>query len=352
MNVDESGWSVGAGVLWALACALLAFGCDDASEAAPEPAASEPGVAAEPEAAPEPEPAPAPSAPAPAVAEGAPATGAPLPDVTLAGVGFKTPESVLHDVETDVYLVSNINGSPTEADDNGFISRVKPDGTIESLKWIDGARAKVTLNAPKGMTIADGVLYVTDISVVRKFDARTGEPMGEIPVAGATFLNDLASGPDGAIYFSDTGVTATPAGFKDTGADAVYKLLGDAVETLAKTPELGRPNGLFVDESGVWVVTFGSGEIYRIEGGKKVNVQKLPKGSLDGIVKTNEGKLVISSWEGEQVVRGSPGSAFETLLAGVKAPADIGYDAKRNRLLVPKFMDDAVQLVAVDAAGP
>src|SRR5262249_7581594 len=34
--------------------------------------------------------------------------------------GFSTPESVLYDADGDVYLVSNINGKPAEADDNGF----------------------------------------------------------------------------------------------------------------------------------------------------------------------------------------------------------------------------------------
>ena len=67
--------------------------------------------------------------------------------------GFSTPESVLHDDRSDVYLVSNVNGSPTDKDDNGFISRITPEGEIENLKWIDGALGDVTLHAPKGMAI-------------------------------------------------------------------------------------------------------------------------------------------------------------------------------------------------------
>ena len=68
-------------------------------------------------------------------------------------VGFSTPESVIHDPLTDRYLVSNINGSPLETDDNGFISLVADDGTVLNLKWIDGATDSVTLNAPKGMAV-------------------------------------------------------------------------------------------------------------------------------------------------------------------------------------------------------
>ena len=63
---------------------------------------------------------------------------------------MSTPESALHDPEADVYLVSNINGGPCDRDDNGFISRVSPDGQVLDLKWIDGADPGVTLHAPKG----------------------------------------------------------------------------------------------------------------------------------------------------------------------------------------------------------
>ena len=59
--------------------------------------------------------------------------------IAVRDVGFATPESVLHDPLTDAYMVSNINGSPLEADDNGFISLLTPEGEVANLKWIDGA---------------------------------------------------------------------------------------------------------------------------------------------------------------------------------------------------------------------
>src|SRR5688572_25512308 len=71
--------------------------------------------------------------------------------IEVADVGFMTPESVLHDAAGDMYLVSNINGAPAAKDDNGFISRLRPDGQIDVLEWITGDSANVTLHAPKGM---------------------------------------------------------------------------------------------------------------------------------------------------------------------------------------------------------
>ena len=73
---------------------------------------------------------------------------------------FLTPESVLHDPAQDIYFVSNINGSPTAKDNNGFISRVRPDGAVENLKFIEGGHGGVTLNAPKGLAIRGDTLWV------------------------------------------------------------------------------------------------------------------------------------------------------------------------------------------------
>src|SRR5258707_2917915 len=102
----------------------------------------------------------------------------PAPGATkaLTVAGFSTPESVLHDSTQDIYFVSNINGSPTAKDNNGFISRVRPDGAIENLKFIEGGHG-ATLNAPKGLALAGDTLWVADIDAVRAFNARTGAPI-------------------------------------------------------------------------------------------------------------------------------------------------------------------------------
>lgn len=261
--------------------------------------------------------------------------------------GFKTPESVLYVPDQDVYLVANINGGPLEADDNGFISRVTPDGKIEALKWIDGAKGNVKLSAPKGMAISKGVLYVTDITHVRLFDAKSGAPRGDIAVKDATFLNDLATGPDGTVYLSDMGMKAGSAGFEPSGTDAIYKVDAQTrrATVIIKDETLYRPNGLFVDAKGLWVVTHGSNELYRIDdNGKKADERKLPKGSLDGLVIMPDGRLLISSWAAKTVYVGPHTGPFEPLITGVNAPADIGYDTKRDRVLVPLFNDHEIQL--------
>ena len=98
----------------------------------------------------------------------------------LAIDGFLTPESVLHDPAQDIYFVSNINGSATGKDNNGFISRVRTDGAVENLKFIEGSRNNVTLHAPKGLAVLGDTLWVTDIDVVRGFNRRSGTPVASV----------------------------------------------------------------------------------------------------------------------------------------------------------------------------
>jgi hypothetical protein len=269
-----------------------------------------------------------------------PAPVAPTPAVKF--TGFSTPESVLYDAANDRYLVSNINGSPVDADNNGFISVLSPDGAVTTLKWIEGGAKKVKLNAPKGLAIVGNVLYVADIDTVRMFDLKSGAAKGEVKLPGATFTNDVAAGADGKVYASDSGLTLKDGNFAPTGTDAVWVIEKGKAKAFAKSAELGRPNGLLVDGTSVWVVTFGSGELYRLdEKGAKVDAVKLPTGGLDGLVKVGD-KLLVSSWEGSQVFVGTPAS-FVPAYQVLQAPADIGFDTKRSRVLVPRFMDNLVE---------
>lgn len=267
----------------------------------------------------------------PAQQEAAPEAGA----ILVTGVGLATPESVIHDRAADVYLVSNINGAPVDKDDNGFISRLSPHGSVVDLKWIDGAAEGVTLNAPKGMAIQGGVLYVADIDCIRMFDRESGAPAGEVCVDGATFLNDVAPAPSGDVLFTDSGLDAA---FGPTGADAVYRLHDGEVTTVVAGTDLGAPNGVVMDGGDILVVTFMSGEIFRVAADGTHTVVTGPSElQLDGVVPLPDGRLLVSSWGSSCVYAVAAEGSMECVVEGVEAPADIGYDATRNRVLIPLF---------------
>jgi sugar lactone lactonase YvrE len=269
----------------------------------------------------------------------------PAPPQTLWRIteGIATPESVLYDAAADRYLVSNINGSPIDADNNGYITEISGDGKVTKAKLVEGG-AKVKLSAPKGMGLVGNVLYVTDINTVRKFDAKTGAPKGEIAVKDATFLNDIAVAPDGRVFVSDSSMKPTEKGADALGGDAVYVIdKAGKVKPLAKSKDLKGPNGLLVVNDGVLVNTFLSDELYRLDAeGAVKDVTKLPTGGLDGLLQVGD-SLLVTSWGGEKIYKGKLGGKFEPVLSGLKGPADIGYDSKRNRLIVPRFLDHAVE---------
>jgi hypothetical protein len=279
--------------------------------------------------------------PTPAPAPRAEPAAAPKPAVRFTGA-FATPESVFYDEAADRYLVSNINGKPFEADGNGYISVLSPDGTVTNPKWIAGGVKKAKLDAPKGMGITGGILYVADITVVRKFDAKDVSSKGDIPIEGATFLNDVSATPDGRIYVSDSGLKPGSGGLEPSGTDAVYLIEKGKVRPVAKMKDLGSPNGLLAIESGVLVVNT-AGELYRLDNeGKRKDITPLPDGVLDGIA-AFEDTLLVSSWKASAVYKGKLHGTFEVAVPNVKSPADIGFDKKRSRVLIPRFTEDAVE---------
>jgi sugar lactone lactonase YvrE len=279
----------------------------------------------------------------------APPPAAPGATRMLTVAGFSTPESVLHDSTQDIYFVSNINGSPTAKDNNGFISRVRPDGAIENLKFIEGGRAGVTLNAPKGLAVIGDTLWVADIDAVRAFNARTGAPIDSFKLdsAGAVFLNDLTIA-SGAIYITDTGIKFDDVGnVLHPGPDRVFRIGPDRKITIAaRGDSLGWPNGITVDPVGKRFIIVSFGPSKSVLGWKPGD--RAPKviakgaGGFDGVEVAGT-KILVSSWADSTVSAYESGQEVK-VITGVPSPADIGYDAKRNRVLIPILTGNRVEI--------
>ncbi len=241
--------------------------------------------------------------------------------------GFSTPESALHDPAADVYLVANINGEPTGKDDDGFISRVRPDGTVAELRWIDGAAGDFELNAPKGMAIHGDTLFVTDIDVVRAFHRVSGEALEVRPIPDAQFMNDLAVGPDGTLYATDT--NANTVYRFDAGGEPVVHVAGEPLQ---------NPNGVAALGDDILLVYWGGGAAVVDGTSREVRELPAPDGErLDGVVPLPDGSYLVSSWDRQAVLRVGMDGTVTEILGDVESPADIGYDSLRDRVLVPLF---------------
>jgi len=255
-------------------------------------------------------------------------------------VAFASPSAIIYDKDRDLYWVSNLNGEGPKG--KGFISRLEPDAERSTLNYIDGERQGVPLDAPRGLAVFGDVLYVADVSKVRKFKASSGEPLGDIEVPGAMYLSDVAAAVDGSIYIADVGSDPSEAGLADEGADAIYQVSpAGQVSVVAKRANLGGPFALAATETGLWVTCSGTNELLLlVPGGENEAVSDagrlpLPGAAPRGLVALPDGTFAISSESAGSIYRGYRDGPFQPIIADLEAPADIGYDTRRQRLLIP-----------------
>ena len=263
--------------------------------------------------------------------------------------GFDVPESVKYDAELDVYFVSNINGNPSQKDNNGYIARVHADSSGTMTKFIEGGQRGLNLNAPKGMAIRGDTLFVADIDFLRMFNKRTGEYFGAVTLAPqqATFLNDVTVGPDG-IYITDTGIRFDAQGaMTHPGVNRIFKVAGRTVTSARLNPDsLMNPNGIAWDakNSRFILAPFGGPNISAWKpGDSTTTVLATGHGGYDGVEVMDDGNVLVSSWTDSTVHILHGGTHRMALIRGIPSPADIGVDSKRKLVAVPRFNDGKVE---------
>ena len=256
--------------------------------------------------------------------------------------GFYGPESVRYSPGQDVYFVSVMNGPGSDKDNNGYIVEVNAGNLGQSQLFVVGGRQGVHLDAPKGLAIHGDTLWTTDIDVVRGFDRFTGRPLGEIDLKphGAVLLNDIAVGPDGMIYVTDTGILMSQVGVIYVGGDKVFAIGPNrSINVVAHGNVLGRPNGVTYDSTSKrWLVasfdTFHS-EVYALHPSDSTRITLAQgKGRFDGLEAIGGGRFLVSCWQDSSVHLFSGGKDRQ-IVRHLASPADIGIDTKRWRLAVP-----------------
>jgi DNA-binding beta-propeller fold protein YncE len=236
---------------------------------------------------------------------------------------LKTPESVLYDQEKDVIYVANIDGDPSQKDGNGFISILNSDGSVKNLQWIKN------LDAPKGLAIFKGKLYVADIDKLVEIDIEKGKILAKYDAPGAIFLNDVTASMNGMIFVSDT-------------RTAKIHILNDGKFTVwMEGKPLETPNGLMAEKGKLLV---GDKNIYEIDiQTKKVTQLIEDAGGVDGLEKNNDGDFVFSNWPGKIFIHKNDKTIklLDTTARELNT-ADIDYDLKHDLILVPTFFDNHI----------
>jgi hypothetical protein len=236
---------------------------------------------------------------------------------------FKVPESVYFDKAGKVLYVSNIDGEPWGKDGNGSIGKLGLDGKVIAAEWVKG------LQAPKGMALSKGTLWVADLSEVVGIDVAKGTIATRVPIEGAARLNDLTVDAKGVLYVSDS------------ETKKVHKVEGKTVSTLLEG--LKGPNGLLAHDGRLYVLD--SGGLYQVQADKTLKlVADGMEGGTDGVEPIKGGGYVVSTWGGVIYHVGADGSKhllMDTRPAKQNS-ADIGFDPETATVYVPTFFKNTV----------
>lgn len=231
---------------------------------------------------------------------------------------LKVPESVFFDAANKVLYASNIDGQPWERDGKGSIGKIGLDGKIIATEWVTG------LNAPKGMGVYGGKLYVADLDAVKVIDIREGKIIDNIIIDGAKGLNDISIDKNGVIYVSDSQTKKIHRIEKGKATVALENLQG--------------PNGVLA--VGTTLYLLDAGGLYKA--GKDKSLTKITDGmdgGTDGLEPVGNGDFIVSCWSGSIWYVHADGSKIHLLDTRDQKinSADIGYDAVNKIIYVPTF---------------
>jgi DNA-binding beta-propeller fold protein YncE len=238
---------------------------------------------------------------------------------------FKVPESVLFDAATNTLYIANIDGKdPWGTDGLGSIGKMGADGKNIIVDWVSG------LQAPKGMGLHKGKLYVADLKEIVVIDTKSGAIEKRIPVPGAEGLNDVSVDKKGTVYVSDS------------KAKKVYSIKKGKAELMLD--KLKGPNGVLMHGKDFYVLDAGG--LYKMNADKSLTlIVDGMEGGTDGVENVSGDDFIVSTWSGVVYYVNAANGTKQTLIDGRSAKmnsADIGFDAATKTVFIPTFWRNSV----------
>jgi DNA-binding beta-propeller fold protein YncE len=264
---------------------------------------------------------------------------------------LQSPYSFVNDPVDKSYFISSVNGEAETADNNGFITKLNPNGKLLNLKFIQGGKDDVTLHAPKGMALVEHVLYVADLDTLRGFDTTTGKPVMALTIRSPatsqseplqTSLSDVTFDGKGHLYCSDQ------------KANTIYRvdLATQMVSVLVTDRSLAGPSGLAVHpKSGqIIAVSWEKGKISEISP-EGVVTELFSNGffsnrfqNLRGVDFDRWGNMYVSDFTTGKVWRMSWDKRFQVIAEFLPSPGDLSIDRANNLILVPYELAHAAEM--------
>jgi sugar lactone lactonase YvrE len=251
------------------------------------------------------------------------------------------PESVAYDADRGVLYVTNIVGDPSEKDGEGYLTGVSMEGEVIAEQWVSG------LNAPKGIAVHDGRVFVADIDALIEIDASNGTIVERYEAPDAGFLNDVAIDAQGRVYVSDS------------NTDAIYRLSEGEFSIWLEGPEIAAPNGLYAEEDYLIVAacTFagddkGSRRHFQYISYEDQTIEipqgNSPMGNIDGIKPDGSRGYFFTEWGPGTLSHYSPAAGVDMLRELGQGAADLEYLIDDRMMFVPVMMSHSLMAFRVD----
>jgi sugar lactone lactonase YvrE len=264
------------------------------------------------------------------------------PEKVWQAEGLDGPESAVLESGEGVLYVSNVNGDAAAADGNGYISKLSLKGEVLDKEWVTG------LDAPKGLALHDGKLYVSDIDKLVVIDIATGEIVAGHEAPGATFLNDVSAHEDGRVFVSDM------------MQNQIWMLEGDQLELWLEDEALGNPNGVLAEGDRLLIATWGKpkedfstdvpGQLKAIDYETK-EIQNLgdePVGNLDGLEADGQGGYLVTDWLSGSLYTFDADGKAEMVMDLNQGSADHEYVEGEKLVVIPMMMDGTVAAYKIE----
>lgn len=255
----------------------------------------------------------------------------PLAAQTLSG-----PESLDYDAAGERYLISNRSA--------GQILARSSSGTLSVFTDDPGS--------PAGLEIVGNVVYVADGGFVRGYRLADAVRVVNHAVAGAVFLNGLASDGNTRLWTSDF------------SGQRLHEIDLSNFPTITHGTPISatgfQPNGLWWDRRNQRLLMVSWGSNARVfswlpgQSSASLIVQT-SFGSFDGVVQDCIGAVYVSSWGSAAILRAPPpltAQSVFTIFAGSQSnPADIAYTPGIGEIAVPNAGNSTLSFVPTSCAG-
>lgn len=240
--------------------------------------------------------------------------------------GLRVPESVLvYQDKQDKYLfVSEIDGQGNVADGEGGIALLNTDGSYREHNWLRG------LNAPKGLGVYQGKLYVADLTELVIIDIAQKQVITKITAPDAVFLNDVTVDAHGVVYISDT------------RKNRVYRYKDNELTNWLE--DIEAANGLKAIGDELYIAA--NDRLLKVAANGNLTI--VAKGfaeRADGLEPVGNGNFIVTCWAGLVYYVYADGRIVELLdtRADKLNTADIGWDEQTQTLYVPTFFGNSVK---------